>query len=352
MIEQILFLVLGVGAGALLVWFLIRRQSQSHHPMNDTLIAMQQFMGEQLHHMSEQMDRRLQENVRAMNESKDFLANRVSAAEKSVRSVSAGLGKLEQATSTLQRTSDEIATFQKMLRNPKIRGSFGEVLLTSLLSEVLPKDRFSLQYTFSDTGEIADAIIQLQDGHIVAIDAKFPLANYEQFVHEQDEQKKRALRREFVRDVKKHISDISKKYISPHEKTLDYAFMYIPIEGVYYETIVHDVDGTSLWEFCLVNHVIPVSPNSFLAYLHTVLVGLRGMKIEQQAREILEHIGQLRKDFGAFAKDFSTVGSHLTNAKNRFDDSARRLDKFTNRLDQIETGTQPVISAEITESEE
>lgn len=352
MIEQILFLILGLGAGALLVWFLLKRQSSQSHPMNDSLMAMQQLVGDQLSRMSEQMDRRLQENVRAMNDSKDFLANRVSAAERSVRSVSAGLGKLEQATTTLQKTSDEISTFQKMLRNPKIRGSFGEVLLTSLLGEVLPKDRFSLQYTFRDSGEIADAIIQLQDGHIVAIDAKFPLANYELFIHEQDEQRKQALRKEFVRDVKKHISDISKKYISPSEKTLDYAFMYIPIEGVYYETIVHDVDGTSLWEFCLAHHVIPVSPNSFLAYLHTVLVGLRGMKIEQQAREILEHIGQLRKDFGTFAKDFSTVGSHLTNAKNRFDDSARRLDKFTNRLDQIETGTQPVLSADVTEIEE
>lgn len=118
------------------------------------------------------------------------------------------------------------------------------------------------------------------------------------------------------------------------------------MEGVYYETMVHSTEGDSLWEFCLTNKVIPVSPNSFLAYLQTVLVGLRGMKIEQQAKEILIHLSQLRTDFGKFSDDFNTVGTHLTNAKNRFDDSARRLDKFGSRLDQIETNSdQPIEKA-------
>ncbi len=224
-----------------------------------------------------------------------------------------------------------------MLKSPKVRGSFGEVLLGNLLNEVLPQDRFDLQYLFRSTGEIADSIIRLQDGYIVAVDAKFPLAGYEVYMNEKEIEQKAALRKVFMRDIKKHVTDISKKYISPHEQTLDYAFMYIPVEGVYYETMVHSAEGDSLWEFCLAAHVIPVSPNSFLAYLQTVLVGLRGMKIEQQAKEILVHLGQLRKDFGKFSDDFTTVGTHLTNAKNRFDDSARRLDKFTSRLDQIES---------------
>jgi len=155
-------------------------------------------------------------------------------------------------------------------------------------------------------------------------------------MNEQDEDEKAALRRTFIRDVKKHIVDIARKYISSNEKTLDYAFMYIPIEGVYYETMVHDADGGSLWEFCLASKVVPVSPNSFLAYLQTVLIGLRGMKIEQQTKEILEYIGQLRQDFGKFADDFTTVGKHLGNAKTKYDDSVRRLDKLSNRFEQID----------------
>jgi len=344
MSEQIVFLLAGIGAGLAAAWVLYRYTSKKPHGednVRDHILSLQQSMTEHLELVSRRMDRRLQENVQAMNESKNFLANRVSAAERSVREVSSGLGKLEQATSMLQKTSDEISSFQKMLRNPKIRGSFGEVLLGNLMGEVLPRDRFELQHAFGSSGEIADAVIRLQDGHIVAIDAKFPLANYEAMIHQQDDQQRQAMRKSFIRDVKKHVADIANKYISPVEKTLDYAFMYVPIEGVYYETIVHDESGDNLWEYCLAHKVIPVSPNSFLAYLQTVLVGLRGMKIEQQAREILQHLGQLRQDFGKFADDFATVGSHLTNAKNRYDDSARRLDKFVNRLDQIESAPAP-----------
>ena len=116
--------------------------------------------------------------------------------------------------------------------------------------------------------------------------------------------------------------------------------MYIPLEGVYYEAIMHDADGNGIWEFCQKHKVIPVSPNSFLAYLHTVLIGLRGMKIEQQAKEILATLAQVRKDFKSFAGDFGPIGTHLTNAKNKYEETTRRLNKFSSRLDQIETGEQ------------
>lgn len=308
-ITILLFIFIAVIIGAGVAWFLMQ--------MNKRLM-------EQMDRMNQQIDRRLSENVRAMAES-----------ERSVRSVSLGLGKLEQATASLQETGNEIVSFQHLLKAPKIRGSFGEVLLGNLLADVLPGDRYELQYAFADTREIADAIIRLQDGHIVAVDAKFPFANYEAFMREKDKDERAILRKVFIRDVKKHISDISQKYISSNEKTLDYAFMYIPIEGVYYETMVQ---GDGLWEFCLQNKVVPVSPNSFLAYLQTVLVGLRGMKIEQKTREILQYIGQLRQDFGKFSDDFITVGKHLSNAKTKYDDTTRRLDKLSNRFEQIEVG--------------
>lgn len=338
-VQQILALVVGLAGGGALVYFLVRRQ-QPKGP-DTTALELQKMVSSHIQHMSQQLDQRLREHTIAVNESKEFLANRVTAAERTVRTVHAGLGKLEQATAHLQKTGEEIISFQSMLRNPKVRGSFGEVLLSNLLGEVLPGDRFELQYPLGG-GEIVDAIIKLQDGHIVAVDAKFPLANYELYSNEQDEERGVKARREFARDVKKHITDISKKYIVPQQHTLDYAFMYIPLEGVYYETMMQSVGEENLWEFSRRHHVIPTSPNNFLAYLETVLIGLRGMKVEQQAREILQHLGQLRQDFGKFAGDFATVGSHLTNAKNRFDDSARRLDKLGNRLEQIDTESPPV----------
>ena len=349
MSEQLLFAIVGLIAGGALVYVLVRRQKPSGPDTG--AVEMQKMVTQHMQHLTQQLDHRLREHTVAVNESKDFLANRVNAAERTVRTVSAGLGKLEQATAQLQKTGEEIVSFQTMLKNPKIRGSFGEVLLSNLLGEVLPADRFELQYAFGGSNEIADAIIRLQDRRIVAVDAKFPLANYEAYHNEQNEENKDRLRKQFVRDVKKHITDISKKYISPQEQTLDYAFMYIPIEGVYYETMMQSVGDESLWDFSRRSHVIPTSPNNFLAYLETVLVGLRGMKVEEQAREILQHLGQLRQDFGKFSDDFSTVGKHLTNAKNKFEDSSRRLDALGNRLTQVDTGS-PQIPPPVVQIEE
>ena len=311
-IEEIIIALIAALVGGALVWIFFKHRVRA--PAADT----------SLH---ERLDRFMQAVDTRLNESKSFLAGRVDATERTVRAVHAGLGKLETATAALHKTNEEISSFQKMLTSPKIRGSFGEVLLGNLLADVLPADRYELQYAFKHSGAVADAVIKLQDGYIVAVDAKFPLANF------QTEN-----RPAFLRDVKKHIQDISKKYISPRAQTLDYAFMYIPLEAVYYETIIHDKDGETLWDFCIKHKVVPVSPNSFLAYLQTVLVGLKGMKVQEQAKEILANIGQLRRDFGPFVEDYAMIGKHLTNAKNRYEDSSRRLDKFTNRLDQIDTG--------------
>lgn len=322
-----LIVVIGaIGGVAAVVWLLSQRQ-------NVSTAALDRVLG--------QLDARLKDNVRAMNESKSFMAQRVNEVSKS-------LGRLSHATDALQATSAEIASFQHMLKSPKIRGSFGEVLLGNLLAAVLPQDRYALQYSLPSSGYIADATIQLQDGYLVAVDAKFPLANYEIYSTAPTPADRQRARTLFLKDVKKHISDIAQKYISPPDKTLDYAFMYIPLEGVYYEMIVHDPAGSELWDFCLNHRVIPVSPNSFLAYLETVLIGLKGMKIQQQAQEILRSLSSVRHEFLTFAKEFSMVGTHLTNAKNRYDDSARHLDKFANRLEQVE-GSMPNNAATLPE---
>lgn len=337
MSSDILWALVGLGIGAAIVWLSIRQKKAGN---TEQFLALHQAISDRLDAVTAQLDERLRENVHAMNDQKLFLADRVSTTERTVREVSASLGKLEQATTALQRTNEEISSFQKMLTSPKIRGSFGEVLLSNLLAEVIPQGHYELQYHFQNSGEIADAIIRLQDGYIVAVDAKFPLANYKTYIQEQDSLHHHQAQSAFIRDIKKHISDIARKYIAPREHTLDYAFMYIPIEGVYYETMVHDPQGESLWEFCLHHKVIPVSPNSLLSYLHTVLIGLRGMKIEQRTKEILQALLQVRRDFEKFAKDFTMIGTHLSNAKNRHDDAARQLDRFAHRLEQLEVGTE------------
>lgn len=330
MVSEVLLSVIGLAVIALLAWMVVRWQA-----------AAQRALTDRIDRLTEQLDRRLRENAQAMNESKTFLADRVSHSERTAREVSLGLGKLENATSALKATTDEISSFQKLLNSPKVRGSYGEVLLNNLLVDILPHDRYETQYRLPSTGDIVDAIIKLQDGRIVAIDAKFPLANFDRYTREQDKEVRHRLRQEMIRDVKRHVSDIHQKYIVPRDQTLDYAFMYIPFEGVYYETIVQDEVAGNLWDYCLQHKVVPVSPNSFLAYLHTVLIGLRGMKIEQRAKEILQHLSQVQRDFKLFTIDYAMIGKHLNNAKNRYDDSTRRLDKFETRLETVASAEVP-----------
>lgn len=337
-------ILIGVGSliGALVAISLMRKQKQAS-PIDHYFTELRQSLTQRIDNATRQMDERLRENVQAMNETKSFVTDRVSSSEhnvqRSMREVTNSLGKLDQATAAIHKTSAEIVSFQNMLKNPKVRGGFGEVLLANLMADILPHDRYGLQYKLAGTGEIADAVILLQDNYLVAIDAKFPLANFQIYSAEKNHDQKKALRKAFLRDVKRHIADISKKYISPEHNTLDYAFMYIPVEAIYYETMVHDATGGTLWDFSLQNKVVPVSPNSFLAYLQTVLIGLRGMKIEQQAKEILQALGQVRRDFSQFTQEYIVLGTHLTNAKNKYEETTRRLDKFTNRLDQIEINT-------------
>ncbi|MBI4021849.1 MAG: DNA recombination protein RmuC [Candidatus Andersenbacteria bacterium] len=330
MVSEGLIFVIGLAAFALLTWVVVRWQSAVQHTLTD-----------RIDRLTDQLDRRLRANTQAMNESQTFVADRVSHSERTAREVSLGLGKLEHATAALKATTDEISSFQKLLQTPKIRGSYGEVLLNSLLADILPRDRYETQYRMPSTGEIADAVIKLQDGHIVAIDAKFPLANFDRYVREPAPEVRHRLRQEMMRDIKRHVSDIHQKYIVPRDRTLDYAFMYIPFEAVYYETIVQDESAGDLWDYCIQHKVVPVSPNSFLAYLHTILIGLRGMKIEQRAKEILQHLAQVQREFKLFTDDYAMIGKHLSNAKNRYDDSSRRLDKFETRLETVTSAAAP-----------
>ncbi len=313
------------------------RLEHNQREVQESLEKVTLRVTDRLDKVTEQVGLRLSENVRALNESKSFLTERVDHTERTVREVTNKLAGLQEVSQKMLEMNKEILNFQQMLKVPKVRGGFGEILLESLLRDCLPNERYIMQYKFSSSNEIADAIIRLMDDMIVVIDSKFPLGNYEKIVLAPEGEEKKTDYRAFINDIKKHVKDISSKYISPQEKTLDYAFMYIPMEGIYYEMIVRRADmAEEIWDFCLKQRVIPVSPNSFLAYLHTLLMGFRGMRIEKQAKEMVQYISQIRKDFVRFEDEFALLGNHITHAKNKYDDSARRLEKFNVRLEKID----------------
>ncbi|MCX5906149.1 MAG: DNA recombination protein RmuC [Deltaproteobacteria bacterium] len=254
-----------------------------------------------------------------------------------VQEVQARLVQLDESNKRILEVGKSIASLQEILRAPKIRGGLGEFLLGDLLAQIMPAEYFQLQYPFQ-SGERVDAAIRLSQG-LVPVDAKFPLENFQKSLMSQDEGAKKSYLKLFTTDVKKHVEAIANKYIRPNEGTCDFALMYIPAENVYYEAFIKDEalgEGKGLREFTFEKHVIPVSPNSFYAYLQTILFGLRGLKVEESAREIIRHLNGLRGQLMRVQEEFRKLGKHLEQAKGSFDAGQRQLERFGDKLAAVE----------------
>ncbi len=255
-----------------------------------------------------------------------------------VQEVQTRLAQLDEANKRILEVGRSISSLQEILRAPKVRGGLGEFMLGDLLAQIMPAEFFTLQYSFK-SGERVDAVIRLSQG-LVPVDAKFPLENFQKALMTQEEVAKRGFLKLFAGDVKKHVDAIAKKYILPNEGTCDFALMYIPAENVFYEAFIKDevlADGKGLREYTFEKHIIPVSPNSFYAYLHTILLGLRGLKVEERAREIIKHLSALQGQLLRFQEEYRKVGRHLEQAKGSFDSAQRQLEKFSDRLSAVET---------------
>lgn len=246
------------------------------------------------------------------------------------------LGKMEEVTREVLHKAKDISNLENLLRAPKFRGGIGELFLGDLLAQILPPTHFSLQYKFK-SGEKVDAVIRIGN-NLVPIDSKFPLENFKKYTSADESKDREDLRKKFVTDVKKHIGEIADKYILPDEDTFDFALMYIPAENVYYETILKDEtfgEERSIYSSALKKRVIPVSPNSFYAYLQVIVLGLKGLQIEKEAKTLFQSLARLQGDLGRFKKDFQVLGGHLVNAKTKFDDAEKRLERFSDKLEIV-----------------
>lgn len=242
----------------------------------------------------------LQQNTHALNKRLDATARVIGDVQKNIGEMSEiGRGMKD---------------LQEFLRSPKLRGNMGEHILKELLKQFLPKASFNLQYTFK-SGEKVDAAIKTTAG-IIPIDSKFPMENFRKMAGAKDEREGKLFERQFERDIKKHINDISKKYILTEEGTIDYALMYIPSEAVYYEV----VNKPSLFEYASSMSVLPVSPTTFYAYIRAILMSFEGQKIEKRAKEILAAIRAVQKDYSKVEDNLSTLQSHFTRAYNKMGD--------------------------------
>jgi DNA recombination protein RmuC len=289
--------------GALLVWLLIekRRQPDASSP---------------LHLLQHQIESLRDQVSQSLSSSTGQISQRLDSAAKLYGELRSQLGQLSEANAQIQAMVKDVSSLQDILRPPKLRGGMGEVLLENLLREILPPEHYSIQHHFR-SGAIVDAVIRFKEG-LVPVDAKFPLENFRRMLEAASEEDRQAARKEFARNVKKHIDDIHDRYILPEEGTFPFALMYVPAENVYYETIIkgEEEDGEkALYAYATTQQVMPVSPNSFYAYLLTLAQGFRGLRIEERARDIINHLNRLRDDLGRFTEDFRKVGMHVANAQ-------------------------------------
>ncbi|HEX4987554.1 MAG TPA: DNA recombination protein RmuC [Candidatus Binatia bacterium] len=294
---------------------------------NHTQLVQQQ-LGQVLGNVNE----RLKENGEILERTQQNLGERLDNAARVVGSVQKSLGGLEEANRKIYDVGKDIASLQEILRAPKLRGGLGEFFLEDLLSQILPPQHFVIQHAFK-SGERVDAVIKLGSS-LVPVDSKFPLENFKRMLEAANDDERSRAKRQFVGDVKKHVDAIAGKYILPDEGTYDFALMYIPAENVYYETIIKDdSEGErNLSQYALSKRVVPVSPNSFYAYLQAIVLGLKGMKVEEHAKEIIQYLSRLRGDFAKFRDDFGLLGKHLGHAQTSYQTTEKRLEQFGQRL--------------------
>ena len=321
------------------MWPLMQQQiEQLRGQMGDGLNKNISLLTEQLRAINEQVNQQLQLVNQQLQNSSGQIGQRLDSAREVISRVSERLGELSKTSEQIHEVGKNIATLQEILRPPKLRGGLGEQFLGELLSQILPSEFFTLQHTFS-SGERVDAVVRIGE-KLVPIDSKFPLDNFKRIIECKTDEERKTCQKMFYRDVKKHIDDIACKYIVPQEGTYDFALLYIPAENVYYETITKDEsfgEEKGVLNYALTKRVIPVSPNSFYAYLQVIILGLKGLQIEKDALKIQALLSGLKKEIGGFQEDFQLVGKHITNALNKFEEARRRLDKFNFKLDQIES---------------
>ncbi|MCL2801205.1 MAG: DNA recombination protein RmuC [Treponema sp.] len=246
------------------------------------------------------------------------------------------LGTLGKTVKNMEDIGKNISSLQDILQAPKLRGNLGEYLLEELLKQIFPSANYEVKYSFKN-GTQVDAIIKLE-GNIVPVDSKFPLESFQRFIGTDNEEEKKSFRKEFITSVKKRIDEIASKYINPAEGTFDFAIMYIPAENVYYETIINDSftnKDFELLNYAMDKRVIPVSPNSFYAYLMAIIFGLKGLKVEQEAKTILRDLSQVQDKFSKFYTEYTLVGKHLSSAVNKYNDTEKRAEKLNEQVGRL-----------------
>jgi DNA recombination protein RmuC len=347
---EILPIIIGVAIGGLLVYIMLSRKKEA--PNTDQSTSFQLLL-QQMGELRNTVDQKLGDNQKSISESMRFQSNQ---SNQIISDITEKLTRLDEGNKQVLGFAESLNQLQDILKNPKQRGTIlGEYYLETILSKVLPPKTFQTQYQFKN-GEAVDAVVFVGK-KIIPIDSKFSLENYNRIIEAHKEgSDPEPFVAEFKKDIKKRIDETS-KYIRPAEDTLDFAFMFIPHESIYYDLLVAEV-GTikvntqDLIQYAFEKKVIIVSPTSFLAYLQTVLQGLRSLQIEESAKDIVKRVEELGKHLKAYEEYHNKMGSSLNTVVNHYSSSGRELkkvDKDVMRISGESAGIEPLLIQESVE---
>jgi DNA recombination protein RmuC len=336
MADVVLILVLGAGVAAAFVW-LARLLRDLRSDWSSQLAERTAEVDRRLLGVTETMDRRLGELDTKVD-------RRLESAGQTTNKIHERLGKVDEATTQMLERAKDLARLEQALRPPKARGGFGELLLENLLRDRLPPTAYDVQYTF-DSGDRVDAVVRVD--RLIPVDSKFPLDNYNRLVEAETDDERLLAERQFARDVKLHIDSIAAKYVRPDEGTYDFAFMYIPVEAVYYELACGKTGA--LLSYAHERRVFPVSPTTFTAYLQVIALGLRGLQVEEHAHEVMAYVAELQRDFDRFADDFDKIGTHIGHAQSKHHEAGKKLDRFETKLERAVEEQQELESETVLE---
>ncbi len=328
MSNSLLYAILGILAIGLVftAYYIMSLKKQLAAPQGDNQ-AMKLLL-EQMNRLSDVVDRKMGETAKQVNES---MRAQFSESSKLIKDVTQGLTKLDETNKQVISFADQLQNLQDILKNPKQRGILGEYYLETLLKNVLPPGSYEMQRAYKN-GTIVDAVVFVKN-KIIPIDSKFSLENYNRLAEAKEPAEKDRLAKIFENDLKARIVETS-KYIQPSESTMDFAFMFIPHEAIYYDLLTNKVGGSGGVEENLIQRaaskykVIIVSPTSFLAYLQTVLQGLKAMQIEETAKDIIKNVEQLGKHLGTYEDYYSKLGNALSTTVNQYNLAGKEFKKI------------------------
>lgn len=317
---QILILVAILAVGALAYWILTELRNLKVPNDNQPILLLQNQMAQLQKDLGDRM-----------GETHTAVRQQFAASQTLIRDITERMTTINEVEKQLMGGITDLQSLQQILKNPKQRGVLGEYFLETLLKNVLPPESFQMQYRFSD-GEIVDAVVFVKD-KIIPIDSKFSLENYNRLAVEENPAERDRLEKLFVNDLKLRVQETS-KYIRPGENTMEFAFMFIPHEAIYYDLLINKIgsigeDTENIVQRAAAKyHVIVVSPTSFMAYLQTVLQGLRALQIEEQAKEVIKRVGELGRHLGQYETHFKAIGSNLSTVVNKYNLADKELAKI------------------------